>query len=110
MMLATSPASSPLLGELTAPGDKSISHRALIFACLARGQSRITGLLDSEESFLVILHFHNAAGIRIGAVNFTVRGRSLAEAVFLKQVCARITRAFDERIHRGLEDLGAILH
>ena len=49
MMLATSPASSPLLGELTAPGDKSISHRALIFACLARGQSRITGLLDSED-------------------------------------------------------------
>ena len=49
MMLATSPASSPLLGELTPPGDKSISHRALIFACLARGQSRVTGLLDSAD-------------------------------------------------------------
>jgi 3-phosphoshikimate 1-carboxyvinyltransferase len=49
MMLATSPASSPLLGEVTAPGDKSISHRALIFACLARGQSRITGLLESAD-------------------------------------------------------------
>lgn len=49
MMLATSPATSPLLGELTPPGDKSISHRALIFACLARGQSRITGLLESED-------------------------------------------------------------
>jgi 3-phosphoshikimate 1-carboxyvinyltransferase len=49
MMLATSPASSALLGELTAPGDKSISHRALIFACLARGQSRVTGLLESED-------------------------------------------------------------
>ena len=49
MMLATSPASSPLLGELTPPGDKSISHRALIFACLARGQSRVTGLLESED-------------------------------------------------------------
>ena len=49
MMLATSPATSPLLGELTPPGDKSISHRALIFACLARGQSRVTGLLESED-------------------------------------------------------------
>ena len=49
MMLATSPASSPLLRELTPPGDKSISHRALIFACLARGQSRVTGLLESED-------------------------------------------------------------
>jgi 3-phosphoshikimate 1-carboxyvinyltransferase len=49
MILATSPASSPLLGELTPPGDKSISHRALIFACLARGQSRVTGLLESED-------------------------------------------------------------
>jgi len=49
MILATSPASAPLLGEVTAPGDKSISHRALIFACLARGQSRVTGLLESED-------------------------------------------------------------
>jgi 3-phosphoshikimate 1-carboxyvinyltransferase len=49
MILATRPAASPLRGELTPPGDKSISHRALIFACLADGQSRITGLLDSED-------------------------------------------------------------
>ena len=49
MILLTEPASSPLLGELTPPGDKSISHRALIFACLADGRSRVTGLLDSED-------------------------------------------------------------
>jgi len=49
MRLVTEPAASPLRGELTPPGDKSISHRALIFACLAEGQSRITGLLDSAD-------------------------------------------------------------
>jgi 3-phosphoshikimate 1-carboxyvinyltransferase len=49
MILETRPASSPLRGELTPPGDKSISHRALIFACLARGRSRIGGLLESED-------------------------------------------------------------
>jgi len=49
MILATQPAAGPLLGELLPPGDKSISHRALIFASLAQGQSRIRGLLDSED-------------------------------------------------------------
>lgn len=47
--LVTEPVKAPLLGELTPPGDKSISHRALIMACLARGQSRIEGLLDSAD-------------------------------------------------------------
>jgi 3-phosphoshikimate 1-carboxyvinyltransferase len=49
MKLATQPAGSPLRGELRPPGDKSISHRALIFACLAQGVSRIRGLLESED-------------------------------------------------------------
>jgi 3-phosphoshikimate 1-carboxyvinyltransferase len=49
MMLKVQPAAAPLQGELTPPGDKSISHRAVIFACLAQGQSRITGLLQSED-------------------------------------------------------------
>jgi len=31
------------------PGDKSISHRALILATLAEGESRISGILDSED-------------------------------------------------------------
>jgi len=38
-----------LSGEITVPGDKSISHRALILASQAVGQSEITGLLESED-------------------------------------------------------------
>jgi 3-phosphoshikimate 1-carboxyvinyltransferase len=49
MILQTNPANQPLTGELTPPGDKSISHRALIFACLAEGQSVVSGLLESED-------------------------------------------------------------
>jgi 3-phosphoshikimate 1-carboxyvinyltransferase len=49
MILATRPAASPLRGELTPPGDKSISHRALIFGCLAAGETRVEGLLESED-------------------------------------------------------------
>ena len=40
---------SPLCGERVPPGDKSISHRALIFACLAEGASRVRGLLESAD-------------------------------------------------------------
>nr|WP_321454605.1 3-phosphoshikimate 1-carboxyvinyltransferase [uncultured Cohaesibacter sp.] len=41
--------SSGLRGHLRVPGDKSISHRALIFGALARGESKIHGLLESED-------------------------------------------------------------
>jgi 3-phosphoshikimate 1-carboxyvinyltransferase len=40
---------APLRGTIRVPGDKSISHRALMFAGLAVGQSRITGLLEGED-------------------------------------------------------------
>ncbi len=42
--------SGPLKGEITAPGDKSISHRALIFGALAIGETVIDGLLESEDT------------------------------------------------------------
>lgn len=38
-----------LHGELTAPGDKSISHRALMFGALAVGRTTISGLLEGED-------------------------------------------------------------
>jgi len=49
MILVAEPAGGPLQGDLTPPGDKSVSHRAVIFASLAQGQSRIRGLLESED-------------------------------------------------------------
>jgi 3-phosphoshikimate 1-carboxyvinyltransferase len=42
-------ARGPLRGTVTVPGDKSISHRALMFAGLAVGESRIEGLLEGED-------------------------------------------------------------
>ena len=36
-------------GAVRVPGDKSISHRSLILACLAEGESRVAGILDSED-------------------------------------------------------------
>ncbi|WP_417610856.1 3-phosphoshikimate 1-carboxyvinyltransferase [Parasphingorhabdus sp.] len=46
---ATFKPSGPLGGKISVPGDKSISHRALIFSALAVGKSRITGLLEGED-------------------------------------------------------------
>ncbi len=41
--------SGPLTGEAQVPGDKSISHRALILGALAVGETRISGLLEGED-------------------------------------------------------------
>jgi len=42
-------ARGPLRGTVTVPGDKSISHRSLMFSALAVGESRIEGLLEGED-------------------------------------------------------------
>jgi 3-phosphoshikimate 1-carboxyvinyltransferase len=41
--------SGPLTGTIAVPGDKSISHRALMLASLAVGESTIAGLLEGED-------------------------------------------------------------
>src|SRR4051812_15695021 len=43
-------------GTLRVPGDKSISHRSLIFGALADGTSRVTGILQSAD-------VHSTAGV-----------------------------------------------
>src|SRR6184192_3501379 len=47
-MLSSRPA-APLAGVVAVPGDKSISHRALMFGALAVGRTEITGLLEGED-------------------------------------------------------------
>ncbi|MHB9133919.1 MAG: 3-phosphoshikimate 1-carboxyvinyltransferase [Armatimonadota bacterium] len=41
---------SGFTGEITVPGDKSISHRALLFGALADGETTISGFLSSEDT------------------------------------------------------------
>ena len=41
--------SGPLTGTALVPGDKSISHRALIFGAMAIGETKITGLLEGQD-------------------------------------------------------------
>ena len=46
--LVSSPA-GPLRGSVSVPGDKSISHRALLLGAVAHGETRIRGLLEAED-------------------------------------------------------------
>ncbi|MFN8036105.1 MAG: 3-phosphoshikimate 1-carboxyvinyltransferase [Acidimicrobiia bacterium] len=69
----------PLRGRLRVPGDKSISHRALLFAALANGRSTVTHLADGDDVHRTRLALeHVGVGIRTargGAVH--VQGSGL---------------------------------
>ncbi|NLJ84116.1 MAG: 3-phosphoshikimate 1-carboxyvinyltransferase [Halanaerobiaceae bacterium] len=53
-----------LMGEITIPGDKSISHRAVILSSIAEGKSYIKGFLESDDCLHTIKIFQ-ALGVEI---------------------------------------------
>ena len=60
------------------PGDKSISHRALILGALAEGRTEITGLLESEDILCTARALQNlGAHVEQGDGIWTVIGRGL---------------------------------
>ena len=63
---------NPLCGELTVPGDKSISHRAIMFGALADGSTRIDGFLEGEDTRATAAIFAQM-GVRIEAPSEGVR-------------------------------------
>jgi 3-phosphoshikimate 1-carboxyvinyltransferase len=66
-------------GEVTVPGDKSISHRAAMFAGLAAGGSRVRGFLHAEDTLRSVA-LMRALGVRIEAIRpdeLRVEGRGL---------------------------------
>lgn len=69
-------AAQALRGRLKVPGDKSISHRALIFGALSTGVTRITGLLEAEDvvNTAKAVTALGAPAVKSGAV-WEVKGR-----------------------------------
>lgn len=61
-------AKQPLNGSIDIPGDKSISHRAVIFGSLAKGTTRITNFLDGEDCLRTVRIFQEMG------VTITVEG------------------------------------
>jgi 3-phosphoshikimate 1-carboxyvinyltransferase len=61
-----------LAGEARVPGDKSISHRAIMLGALARGTTRVNGFLEGEDALATLAAFR-AMGVKIdGPVNGVV--------------------------------------
>ena len=69
---------APLQGEIDIPGDKSISHRAALFAALASGRSRIDNFLVSGVT-RAMLEALTALGVSwdLQGTTLTVQGRGL---------------------------------
>jgi len=65
-----------LRGAAAVPGDKSISHRALILGALAIGETRISGLLEAEDvlNTAAAMRRFGAQVVREGAGTWHVRG------------------------------------
>ncbi|WLV23435.1 3-phosphoshikimate 1-carboxyvinyltransferase [Aciduricibacillus chroicocephali] len=62
--LSLAPAKRPLKGNIEIPGDKSISHRSVIFGSLAKGTTKIENFLDGEDCLRTI-HAFQAMGVEI---------------------------------------------
>lgn len=63
-MIRLKPLSNSLQGVIHAPGDKSISHRAIILASLAKGVTRIENFLVSEDTNRTLKSFQDL-GVKI---------------------------------------------
>jgi 3-phosphoshikimate 1-carboxyvinyltransferase len=72
--------SDPLSGKVRVPGDKSISHRALILGALAVGETRISGLLEGEDvlNTAKAMRVLGAKVERTGDFAWSVRGVGVA--------------------------------
>jgi len=74
--LTASQPHSPLSGTIRVPGDKSISHRALMLGALAAGRTEISGLLEGEDvlATAAVLNTLGAHAARAGDGRWTVDG------------------------------------
>ncbi len=70
--LVISPASSGVRGEMSLPGDKSISHRAVMFAAIARGESHIHNFSGGGDNRSTIRAFETL-GVAIAQSGSEVR-------------------------------------
>ncbi len=68
--------SGPLRGTIRVPGDKSISHRSIMLGALAVGETRISGLLESEDvlATAAAMRAMGASVERLGDGEWSVHG------------------------------------
>ncbi len=71
--------SSPLRGDISVPGDKSISHRSIMLGSLASGTTEVHGFLQGKDSLATLLAFRGMGiGIEdLGGGRLRIEGRGL---------------------------------
>ena len=76
LVLTSIKAKQGLKGKIRVPGDKSMSHRAVMFSSLAKGTSRITGLLEGEDVMATLGAFRAMGVAAVGpdAGDLTIEG------------------------------------
>jgi 3-phosphoshikimate 1-carboxyvinyltransferase len=81
--LRSKAAPAPLSGRMRVPGDKSISHRALMFGALAVGTTAIEGLLEGEDVLrtAAAMRLLGAQVERLGEGRWRVAGRGIGGLV-----------------------------
>ena len=60
----TAQAGGTLTGSIRVPGDKSISHRSIMFGALAEGTTKVSGFLNGEDN-MATLNAFRAMGVEI---------------------------------------------
>jgi len=75
-MRSSSSQSEALSGTIRAPGDKSISHRSIIFGAMAEGTTEVTGLLEGADilSTASVMEALGAKITKTGEGAYTVEG------------------------------------
>lgn len=75
-MRSSSKTAKPLSGTVRAPGDKSISHRSMIFGAMADGTTNVTGLLEGADilSTASVMEALGATITKTGEGDYTVKG------------------------------------
>lgn len=76
--LALQPISGSLHGIIKVPGDKSISHRSIIFGSIAKGTTTVTNFLDGEDCMRTIDAFKEmGVPIQKNGSNVTIEGKGI---------------------------------
>lgn len=77
------PCTRPIVGELEVPGDKSISHRAVILGSLAKGSTEVTNFLDGEDCLRTIEAFR-LLGVTVEQQNTSLLIHSNGSSSFIE--------------------------
>lgn len=72
------PITSVISGSIEVPGDKSISHRAVMFGSMAKGTTTITNFLDGEDCLHTIDAFRSlGVSIEVSGTTVTIKSEGL---------------------------------